>query len=96
MAARGGVRKGEDGSLLAQVRNHLAIWDISDGDIRDVMQVLAENLLVMAGHFLDAASYVRRDRRCCSGGQWLLSGQLYSSWWTNMVLALKSLTFVSL
>ena len=64
MAARGSVRKGESGSLVAQVRNQLAIWDINGGNIRDVMQVVVENLLVMSCYFLDAASYVWRDHLC--------------------------------
>ena len=36
------MKKGEDGSHLAQVCNQLAIRDWSDGDILDVVQVAAE------------------------------------------------------
>ena len=74
----------------------MAIRDGNDGDIRDVVQVAAENLLVMADDFLDTASYVWRDSRCCPGGQWLLSGQQYYRWLADMGTVLKSLTFVSL
>ena len=58
--AGGSVKEREDGSHLTQVRNQLAIRDSSDDDVWDVMQVAAENLVVMANRFLDAAGYVWR------------------------------------
>ncbi len=90
MAACGSVGNGEDGSLLPQVLNQLAIRDISDGDILD------EILLIMVYYSLDAASYARNHHRCCLGGLWLLGRHQYYRWWANMVLALNSLTLISL
>ena len=52
--AGGSVKEGEDGSHLTQVRNQLAIRDSGDGDVRDVVQVATENLVVVAKCFLDA------------------------------------------
>jgi hypothetical protein len=60
--------KGEDGSLVAQVRYQLTIRDIRYSNIRDVMQDAVEDLLVMVSYSLDTASYARRDHRGCPGG----------------------------
>ena len=95
MIACGSVKEGEDVAHLTQVRNQLAIRDSGDGDVRDVLQVTTENLVVVACCFLDAAGYVWRDRLCCPGGQVLLSALQYFLWRT-MAAALESLTIVSL
>ena len=58
MIAGGRVKEGEDGSHPTQVRNQLAIRDSGDGNVRDVLQVATENLVVVANCFLDAAGYV--------------------------------------
>ena len=73
----------------------MAIRDSGDGDVRDVLQVATENLVVVANCFLDAAGYVWRDSMCCPGGQVLLSALQYFLWRT-MATALESLTIVSL
>ena len=41
------MKEGGDGSHLTQVRNQVAIRDSGDGDVRDVLQVATENLVVM-------------------------------------------------
>ena len=69
MVACGSVGKLEDGSHLTQLRNQFAIRDSRDGDIRDVVQVAAENLMVVANYFLDTAGYVWKDSMCRPGGR---------------------------
>lgn len=68
MVACGSLGKGEDGSLVAQVRYQLTIRDIRYSNIRDVMQDAVEDLLVMVSYSLDTANYARRDYRGCPGG----------------------------
>ena len=68
MAARGSVRKGENGSSPAQVCNQLAVWDVSYGYIGNVGQVTAKNLLVMVDCFQDITTYVGGDQRRYPGG----------------------------
>ena len=82
MIAGGSVKEGGDGSHPTQVRNQLVIRDTGDGDVRDVLQVATENLVVVANCFLDAAGYVWKDRLCCPGGQVLLSALQYFLWRT--------------
>ncbi len=90
------MKEGEDSSFLAQVHHQLAIRNSSDGGIREVVQVAAEDLLVMVNCFLDTASYVWRDNGSCPGEQWFQSGRRQHRWWADMVTRLKSFAFVSL